>query len=116
MPILPLDHPEPFAAMLGVMVYPGEDEQDRKRARAFAAQYLAEPLRQFHEAGGTLTYEELARIASDAGERLDDLEDRWWNGTATGEIFKVFYALAHMDPSLASWANATRLAADGGGS
>ena len=110
MPILPLDHPEPFAATLGVMLYPGEDEEDRKRARAFAARYLAEPLRLFHEAGGSLTYEQLARIASDAGARLDDLDDRWWSGTATGEIFKVFFALAQTDPSLASWANATRIA------
>ena len=34
MPILPLDHPEPFAAVLGVMLYPGTDEDDRRKARA----------------------------------------------------------------------------------
>jgi hypothetical protein len=26
MPILPLDHPDPFAATLGVMLYPGADD------------------------------------------------------------------------------------------
>jgi hypothetical protein len=36
MPVLPLDHPEPFAAVLGVMLYPGTDEDDRRKARAFA--------------------------------------------------------------------------------
>jgi hypothetical protein len=35
MPILPLDHPEPFAATLGVMLYP--DEADTPKARAYAA-------------------------------------------------------------------------------
>jgi hypothetical protein len=48
MPILPLDHPEPRAATLGVMLYPGEDKADQKCARAYAAQFLAEPLRLFH--------------------------------------------------------------------
>lgn len=109
MPILPLDHPEPLAATLGVMLYPGIDEESQKKARAFAAQFLAEPLRQFHAAGGVLAYEDLARIASDSGVPLDDLQDRWRDGTATGEIFKGLFALANTDPSLASWGNATKL-------
>ncbi|MGC1348018.1 MAG: hypothetical protein WA863_18420 [Methyloceanibacter sp.] len=37
MPILPLDHPEPFTATLGVMLYPATDEKDPPRAHAFAA-------------------------------------------------------------------------------
>ena len=41
MPILPLDYPEPFAATLGVMLYPGTEEADRPKARAYASQYLA---------------------------------------------------------------------------
>jgi hypothetical protein len=105
MPVLPLDHPEPFAATLGVMLYPG-DGLDRRKARAFAAQYLAEPLRHFHEAGGRLDYETLLQITTDAGERLADLDKRWWGGTATGEIFKAFFILAHTKPALASWNNA----------
>ena len=109
MPILPLDHPEPLAATLGVMLYPGEDEASRRRARAYAAQFLAEPLRLFHEAGHSLAYEDLARIASDSGTRFDDLDDRRWEGSATGETFKALYALAHTDPTLASWGNATKL-------
>jgi len=51
MPILPLDHPDPLAATLGVMLYSGQDEDSQRGARAFAAQFLAEPLRLFHEAG-----------------------------------------------------------------
>lgn len=105
MPVLPLDHPEPLAATLGTMLYPG-DGSDRRKARAFAAQYLAEPLRQFHEAGGRLDYETLLKITTDAGEQLDDLDKRWSGGTATGGIFKAFFILAHTKPALASWNNA----------
>ena len=73
MPILPLDHPEPFAATLGVMLYPATDSADTARARAFASQMLAEPIRQFHEAGYVLSYDALKRIATDAGQPLIDL-------------------------------------------
>ena len=52
MPILPLDYPEPFAAILGVMLYPGTDDDDRRKARAFSANWLAEPFRRFCEVGG----------------------------------------------------------------
>ncbi|MCH7839721.1 MAG: hypothetical protein IID38_05745, partial [Planctomycetes bacterium] len=101
---------KPFAATLGIMLYPGEDDPDRRKARAFAAHYLAEPIRRLHEAGGTLSYKSLVRIATDGGERLDDLEKRWWRGTATGELFKTFFALAKMNETLATWSNAIKIA------
>jgi hypothetical protein len=107
MPILPLDHPEPFSATLGVMLYP--DEADAPKARAFAAQYLAGPIRRLHEAGGILPYDVLARILMDAGQPLTDFEERWWGGGATGEAFKAFFALANADPALASWNNAIKI-------
>ena len=110
MPILPLDSPEPFAAVLGVMLYPGADADERRRARAFAAHYLAEPIHRFHEAGGFLSHNDLVRIVTAGGERLDDLENRWWEATATGELFKTYFALFNTDPALASWENAVRLA------
>ena len=102
MPILPLDHPEPLAATLGVMLYPGEDDASQRRARAYAAQFLAEPVRRFREAGGSMSKEVLARLHADSGVPLDDLEDRWWDGVGTGELVKMFFALAHTDPSLAA--------------
>jgi hypothetical protein len=110
MPILPLDYPEPFAATLGVMLYPATNEADARKARAFAAQFLAEPIRRFHEAGHTLKYDALLRIQSDAGQRLTDLEERWWGGSATGESFKTLFALANTDAALASWNNANKIA------
>jgi hypothetical protein len=110
MPILPLDYPEPFAATLGVMLYPGTEEADRPKARAYASQYLAEPIRRFHQAGGTLSYDALARIATESGQPLTDLDARWWGGSATGEMFKTLFALANTDPGLASWSNAIKIA------
>jgi hypothetical protein len=110
MPTLPLDHPEPFAATLGVMLYPATDEIDPPKARAFAAQWVAEqPYRLFHEAGHRLPEDVVARLLVDAGQRLTDLEERLWGGLATGDLFKTFFALAENDPALASWENAIRI-------
>ena len=110
MPILPLDHPEPFSATLGVMLYPAMDEADARKARAYAAQYLASAFTRFREAGGIPPYEVLAFILMDAGQPLADLEERWRGGRATGEVFKAFFALANTDPALASWNNAIKVA------
>jgi hypothetical protein len=109
MPNLPLDHPEPFAATLGVMLYPSADEDEQRKARAFASQYLAEPLRRFDEAGFQLPYASLVRVAMDSGYPLNDLDERWRGGVAIGELFKTLYVLAKDDPKKASWENAIRI-------
>lgn len=110
-PYLPLDHPEPLAAILGVMHYPGTDKESSEKARAFAAKFLlAQPLRAFIESGGELPQETLIQIALDAGIATDDWRERHFAGTATGQMFKVYFALYRTDPSLASWANAQRIA------
>lgn len=109
MPILPLDHPEPFAATLGIMLYPGDEEAERRKAKAFAAQYLARMIRGHREAAGLLDQQTLMRFFTDAGEQLDNLEKRWWGGLATGELFKVFFTLANTEPALASWNNAAKV-------
>jgi hypothetical protein len=113
MPILPLEHPEPFAATLGVMLYP--DEADVAKARAFASHWLSTPLKRFHEAGYRLQYEQLARISEARGE-LTDLDQRWCDGTAVGDLFKTYFALTYTDfangrgaPPFASWNNAARI-------
>ena len=91
------------------MLYPGTDEDDCRKARAFAAHWIAEPFRSFHEAGYQLSYDDLARIMIDSGALLGDLDDRWRGGTAVGDLFKAFYILAKNDPALASWENAIRI-------
>jgi hypothetical protein len=111
MPILPLDHPEPFAATLGVMLYPGTDNDEPLKARACAADWLAEPIRRCHEAGHKISYEALLRIAMDGRHQLlEDLDHRWWGGTATGELVKALFALSQTNAALTSWNNAIRIA------
>lgn len=110
MPILPLDHPEPFAATLGVMLYPGTDNNDPLKARAFASRWLARPIQCCEAAGHKISRDDLLRIAMDAGQRLDDLDERWWDGTATGQLFKTLCALFNTDPALATWNNAIKIA------
>lgn len=107
MPVLPIDYPEPFTAVIGTMLYPNED--DAAKRRAFAAQYLAEPIRRFEAAGGTLPYGDLLRIVKDGGARLDDLDERWWDGMVMGELFKVLFALANHNPKLANWEYSARI-------
>ena len=67
MPDLLLDKPEPFAATLGVMLYPSADDMDERKAKTLAAHYLAEPLLRLYKAAGALTLENLSRIAMDGG-------------------------------------------------
>jgi hypothetical protein len=110
MPILPLDHPEPFAATLGVMLYPGTDNDDPLKACAFASQWLATPIQRCEAAGHKISRDDLLRIAMDAGQPLKDLDERWWDGTATGELFKTLCALFNTDPALTTWNNAIKIA------
>lgn len=111
MPILPLE-PEPFAATLGIMLYPGEDESDRGKARAFASHYLAKPIRKFVEDGGSLNQESLLKLTTSGGERLDDLEKRWREGLWAGEILKAYFILSWNTPKQASWEKAIGYAVD----
>jgi hypothetical protein len=85
MPILPLDHPEPFAATLGVMLYPNIDEEDRRKARAFAAQWLAEPVRRLREIGIRLPQDKLELLVMDGGTLLTDVAQRWEGGLSTNQ-------------------------------
>jgi hypothetical protein len=55
MPVLPLDHPEPFVATLGVMLYPGLDDESRLNAKALASHWLGEPISKYFEAGHRLS-------------------------------------------------------------
>jgi hypothetical protein len=66
--ILPLEHPEPKFATLGVMLYPALNEGDPPKARAYAAQVLAKAFDRYREDGGTPPYDVLAPILMDAGE------------------------------------------------
>lgn len=105
MPILPLTDPEPFMATLGVMLYPGEDAAERSKSKAFAAQAMAEPLRQAIANGHDVRKEVLQKYATEGGEVLDDLRKRWKKGIWIGNLMKAWFALACSHPELASWSN-----------
>ena len=109
MPVLPLDHPEPFAATMGVMFYPGCDEEEKRKARAFAAHWLAMPVNRCSAAGHTVSPEALHWIAVNGGEELPDREDRLQGGIEVGNLFKVLFALVYSNPRLASWNNAAKI-------
>ena len=102
---LPLDHSEPFAATFGVMHYPGESETERRKARAYEAQNLAEPLKGAIKDGHRPSYDRLARVATTGGERLGDLDKRERDGIWLGELTRIYYLLSYSHPHLASWNN-----------
>jgi len=110
MPILPLDQPEPFAATLGVMLYPGTDDLEKRKAAAFQMHWLSKPIERLHADGRELSYSTLLHLITKAGEELEDLDKRWWQATATGELLKTVFALYKTNPALASWNNAAKLA------
>jgi len=110
MPTLPLDHPEPFSAVLGVMLYPGTNDGDPVKARAFALHWLATPIQRCEQAGHKIPREILLRLATDGGQRLDDLDQRCTGGRTTGELFIILWALFNTDPRLATWNNAIKIA------
>jgi hypothetical protein len=106
---LPLDHPEPFAATLGVMLYPGSNDDDPPKARAFTARLVAESVKRATEAGCVVPRDILLCVVKDVGWVLPDLDNRLWGGTATGELFKTLFALANTNTTLASWNNAIKV-------
>jgi hypothetical protein len=105
--LLAADAPEPFAAVLATMLYPNDGEAAQRGA--FAAQYLAEPIRRYGDSGGRLSYDVLSRLVKDCGARLNDLDQRWQEGALVGELFKVLFALANGHPERASWEHAARI-------
>jgi hypothetical protein len=107
MPMLPLDHPEPLAATLGVMLFPGLEEQ--AMARAFSARWVASVLGAYPETRNRLSAELLERLLIDSGRPMEDINRRRWEGLAAGELLKAIYALARTAPDLASLENAIRL-------
>lgn len=107
--ILPLDHPEPLAATLGIMLFPGAEESNRRKAAAYASQVAAGAVRLANEDGHHVSYETLLRLTLDAGERPDDLDRRWQRGIWTGDLTNIYFMLAGNQPKLASWESAIKV-------
>ncbi|MEM6414541.1 MAG: hypothetical protein AAF720_07780 [Pseudomonadota bacterium] len=109
MPILHIDHIEPFAAILGVMLYPEITGEDPKKARAFTSQYLAQPLKEYRSSGDELSKQALFEIETCSDYPLTDIDKRWWYAQMASEQFKIYFALYHTDEALAPWGNATKI-------
>jgi hypothetical protein len=108
-PILPLDHIEPFAATLGIMHYPGTDDADRRHAAAFTSKFLASVMADDRRAAGLIARPDLVELCTAARFELADLDLRKRGAQAAGEVFKVYYALSVSDPARASWSTAQRI-------
>jgi len=108
MPILPLDAPEPFIATVGVMLYPSEDEAPQ--ARAYAAQYLASLLQSHPDKASLFSTEQIQTLFAEAGLPLKDIQSRWYQGIAAGQVFKTYFAIHNTNPERASLSSAIKIA------
>jgi len=88
------------------MLYP----DDEMRARAWTVRKLAPQAAQRLAAGELVAPSLLQEIALLANVTLDDVDDRHFLGTMSGELLKAYYALFMTDASLASWNNASLIA------
>lgn len=103
MPILPMDHPEPFAAVLGKMLYPGLSEDEIIKANSFTALYLAEPIQQCVDAGHAISSEDLLKIAAGKRDVPEDYKKRRMIGETVGALTEVYHILHCTKPAVASW-------------
>lgn len=109
MPILPIDHPEPFAATLGIMLYPSEKPPDPQKADTFTGAYLVGPLKEFRRRGLDLRPEAEAIITPETGASIKDWPTRWRHGIAAGEVYRRYISLAAQTPKFASLNRAREL-------
>jgi hypothetical protein len=109
LPVLPLDHPDPLAATLGIMLYPGVDEADRKSAASWTLKFLTPVIAGHRGQGGSIRHDDLIDLVIAGGSELSDVSERNLSGRMTGEIFKTYFALAQTHPDRASWSNAQRI-------
>ncbi len=108
MPPLPLNAAEPVTAVLGVMLYPAdEDLAARDRWEALT---LAPFAPQIRAQGGDIPADLVDWILTHCGPYSVDQNDlayRWTSGTMTGEVVKVLLWLTAKRPDVASWSKAT---------
>ena len=114
MPELPIngDNTEIFATTLGIMLYPGLDEDERAKAAAFTSQVLAKPLKSFTKNGGQVSPEFMLELATNSGVHLDDVEKRWRSGSLVGDHILTMATLCMSHPEYASQENAIKIMED----
>lgn len=109
MPVLPLDHPEPFAAILGIMLYPGQGQEQRRNADTFTRYYLAEPLAEYERKGHRLSPEQKPVVRPTPSQPPKDWVTVWRRGQAAGEVCRLYMSLAAQHHPVASINSARKI-------
>jgi len=107
MPALPLNAAESVTAVLGVMLYPADE--DIAARDCWEALTLARVVGQLRAQGGNVEDGLLDWILAHCGPfsvGQEDLVERWRGGTMTGELVSVLLWLTANHPDLASWSKA----------
>lgn len=105
MPVLPLHVAEPVTAVLGVMLYPAdEDLQARDRWEAQVLGHLISKLREEgKDVENGLKDWVFARSGGPFALDQKGLRDRWLGGTMVGELVSVVHWFTRNSPEIASW-------------
>ena len=111
MPELPIngDETEIFATTLGIMLYPGLEEDELAKATAYTSQVLATPVKLLLEDGGSISSDYLRELYSGAGVPLDDIQKRWQSAEWVGDYMMIMATLCMSHPEYASQENAIRV-------
>lgn len=105
---LPLDQKEPFAASLGVMLYPDKAE----KAEAFAKWFVSRAIQKEIAGGNKVAYEAIRKFAVADLPCKRDVDLRLRMGLAVGTLLKVAFAIWGTDKRLVSWRNAQKIVAN----
>jgi hypothetical protein len=107
MPTLPLNAAEPMTAVLGVMLFPADE--DAAVRDCWEALTLAPMLVQLRSQGAIIEDSLLDWILAHCGPfsvDQEDLADRRTGGIVTGELVTVLHWLTLNHPNIASWSKA----------
>lgn len=105
---LPLDQEEPFAATLGVMLYPDEPQ----KAEAYAKWFLSRAIQKEIADGHKVAFETIRKFADADLPCKRDVDLRLRMGFAVGNLLKVAFAIWGTDKRLVSWRNAQKIVAN----
>jgi len=111
MPELPINGKETeiFATTLGIMLYPGPEQDERAKATAFTSQYLATPVNRLLEDSGSISSDYERELYSGAGVLLGDIQKRWQSAEWVGDYMMTMATLCMSHPEYASQENAIRI-------
>ncbi len=105
---LPLDHEEPFAATMGVMLYPDQPE----KAETYAKWHLSQAIQKAIANGHEFAYETMRTYAYAKPFCEHEVRLRRRMGLAVGTLLKTAFAISGTDERRVSWRNAQKIVAN----